>query len=145
MNAPPFVLFDGLPRAVTVLPVRWRGSELLTVTAQRISSGAVVITVRGEVDWYTGPLLQRAILAQLRSSAPTLVIDLTEVGFFGATGLTVLAVGREEAVAVGTRLFVVARTRVVLLPLTITGMDRMFDIYPVLADAPIRRGDGSDG
>jgi hypothetical protein len=34
---------------------------------------------------------------------------------------------------------------VVLLPLTITGLDHVFDIYPELADALLGPGAGSDG
>ena len=123
-------------RPATVLPGKGSGAALLTVTAKAIWSGAVVISVRGEVDRCTSPLLQDAVLAQLRPAGPSLVIDLTEVGFFGAAGLTVLVTVRQAAVAADVRLRVVARTRVVLLPLTITGLDRMFDIYPELAGGP---------
>ena len=125
-------------------PVR-SGAELLTATAHPVPSGAVVITMRGEVDRSTSPLLWDALLAQLRPARPQLVIDLTDVGFFGAAGLTVLAAVRDAAVAMGTRLSVVARTRVVLLPLTITGLDRVLDIYPDLADVTPSPGGGADG
>ncbi|HEX6356714.1 STAS domain-containing protein [Actinophytocola sp.] len=133
-GAHPAVSSDGPPRAANVLPRRQPGVELMTATAQSIPSGAVVITVRGEVDCCTGPRLQHALLDRLRPAGPPLVVDLTDVGFFGAAGLTVLVTVRAAAVTAGTRLCVVAHTRVVLLPLTITGLDRVFDIYPDLAD-----------
>jgi anti-sigma B factor antagonist len=105
-----------------------------------------VITVRGEVDLCTSALLLRnALLAQLRPTGPQLVIDLTDVRFLGAVGLTVLVTVWDAAVAAGTGLCAVARTRVVLLPLTITGLDRVFDIYPDLADVSPFPGDGPDG
>jgi anti-anti-sigma factor len=132
---------DDPQHATTVLS----GVELLTTAAQPIPSGAVVITVRGEVDWCTSPLLRDALLAQLRPTGPQLVIDLTDVRFFGVAGLAVLVSVRDAAVAAGTSLCVVAPTRVVLLPLTITGLDRRFDIYPDLADVSPAPGDGSDG
>ena len=47
--------------------------------------------------------------------------------------------------ATGSSLCLVARTRVVLLPLTITGLDCEFDIYPELADVPLFLGGGPDG
>jgi anti-anti-sigma factor len=105
----------------------------------------VVVAVCGEVDWCTGPPLRDAVLAQVRPAAPALVIDLTDVEFFGAAGLTVLIAVRDAAKAARIRLSVIAHARVVLLSLTITGLDRMFDIYPALADAPPFRGDGPDG
>jgi anti-sigma B factor antagonist len=128
---------DGPERAVAVLP-----SELLTVTAQPAPSGVVAVAAHGEVDSWTGSVLQDALLVQLRSAGPELVIDLSDMGFFGAAGLTVLVTVREAAVTAGVRLCLVAHTRVVLLPLTITGLDRVFDIYPSLADTPPFRGDG---
>lgn len=80
-----------------------------------------------------------------------LTVDLTGVGFLGATGLTALVNG--TAAAAGGDLCVVARTRVVLLPvllsvllsLTVTGLDRVFDISPGLANALLGAGAGSDG
>lgn len=137
--APPFaaVLMD-----VVVQPGRRPGPELLTVTAQPILPGAVVITVRGEVDLGTSPLLQDSLLAHLRHACPPLVIDLTDVGFFGAAGLTVLVTAREAAMAAGIRLCVVANSRSVLRPLTITGLDRMFDIHSNRTQALLCLGGG---
>jgi anti-sigma B factor antagonist len=93
-----------------------------------------VVAAHGEVDWSTSPLLRDALLAQLRPACPELVIDLRDVGFLGAAGLAVLGAVRAAAVAAGTRLCLVADTQVVLLPLTIIGLDRVFDIYSDLAD-----------
>jgi anti-sigma B factor antagonist len=118
------------------------GAEFLTVTAHPIAPGVVVITVRGEVDLLTSPLLLDALLAQLHGPDRRLIIDLTAVGFFGATGLTVLATARQATLAVGTGLCLIAHTRSVLLPLTITGMDAQFDICPDLAHALRRVGGG---
>jgi anti-sigma B factor antagonist len=117
----------------------------LTVMAEPNRFGAVVIAVRGDVDWITGPLIRDALLTQLRPTGPPLVIDLTDVDFLGAAGLTALETVREAAVAAGVRLCLVARTRVVLLPLTVTGLDRRFDIHPDLASVLSVPGDGPDG
>jgi anti-anti-sigma factor len=81
----------------------------------------VVIMVCGEADLLTSPLLRDALLPQLRGPTRRLIVDLTAVGFFGAASLTVLATVRQAALAAGTRLCLIANTRPVLLPLTITG------------------------
>jgi len=73
------------------------------------------------------------------------IVDLTDVGFFAAAGLTVLVYAREAAVAAGTTLCLVASARPVLLPLTITGLDGMFDISSNLTHALLRAGCGPDG
>ncbi len=111
------------------------GPELLTVTAYPTPRGAVVIAVRGDVDVSTSPLLHDALLAHLSHNGPPMIVDLTGVGFLGAAGLTVLVVVKQAAATVGVRLCVVARSRPVLLPLTITELDRVFDIHPDLAHA----------
>lgn len=117
------------------------GAEFLTVTAHPVPPGAVVITVRGEVDLLTSPLLRDALLTQLPGPGTRVIVDLTAVGFFGAAGLNVLATIRAAALAAGTGLCLVAHTRPVLLPLTITGMHTEFDIYPDLAHALRRVAD----
>jgi anti-sigma B factor antagonist len=140
----PSVSTDHPPPTVT-LPDLHSGAEFLTVTARPVSPNAVVIAVRGEVDLFTSPLLRDRLLGHLRHAAPQLVIDLTEVDFLGAAGLTVLVSVRESAVAMGIRMCVVAHTHRVLLPLAIVGLDGVFDIYPDLAQALLRAGCGPDG
>jgi anti-anti-sigma factor len=92
----------------------------------------------------TSTLLKDRLLAHLHDTVPRMIVDLNEVGFFGAAGLTVLATVNEAAAAAGVKLCVVARTRVVLLPLTITGLDSMFQISPDLTHALFGTADGSD-
>lgn len=118
--------------------------EVLTVTAHPIAPGVVVITVRGGVDLFTSPLLLDSLIVHLHGPGSRLIVDLTGVGFFGAAGLSVLATARQATLAVGVGLCLVAHTRPVLLPLTITGMHTQFDIYPDLAHA-LRRVAGGPG
>lgn len=115
--------------------------EILTVTVCPAPAGAFVVAVRGEVDRSTTPLLRDRLLDLLRPTCPHLVVDLTDVSFFGAAGLTVLVTVREAAEAAGVRLCLVAGTRVVLRPLTITGLDELFDVCPDIAHARLRLGD----
>lgn len=119
--------------------------QLLTVTARPVPPDAIVLAVRGDVDLSTTSFLQTALLAHLRDAAPQMVVDLTGVSLLSAAGLTVLVNVKHAAAAAGSSLCLVARTRVVLLPLTITGLDDEFDIYPELADAPPVPGGGPDG
>jgi len=128
------------PSAV-VAPVRRPAPQPLTVTVCPGPADAVVLSVRGEVDMSTGPFLQQALLSHLADAAPQVTVDLTGVSFLGAAGLAVLVNVKRAAVVAESRLRLVARTRAVLLPLTITGLDGEFDIYPALADVPSCSGD----
>lgn len=129
------------PLPSIIRPGKHPGLELLTVTAQQVRPEVVVITVRGEVDLGTSPQLRVSLLAQLRRGTSSLVVDLTEVGFFGVAGLTVLITARQAALAAGIRLCVVAHGRAVLRPLSVTGLDRLFDLHPDLAHALLCQND----
>lgn len=120
-------------------------AQLLTVTVRPGRPDAVVLSVRGEVDMSTSPFLQRVLLSHLDDAAELMIVDLTGVSFLGAAGLTVLVNVKRAAVAAQRRLRLVARTSVVLIPLTITGLAGEFDIYPALAGVSSFPGGGPDG
>lgn len=141
----PSVSTDRPPPAVAVLPTASQAAEPLTVTVHPVLPGTVVIAVRDEVDLCTSPLQHARLLANLHDTIPHVIIDLTEVSFFGAAGLTVLVTTRQAATAAGIRLSIVARTRRVMLPLSITEMADVFDFYPDLPHALRRLGGGLDG
>lgn len=113
-------------------------ARLLTVAMWPLSTSALVCAVSGEVDLSTAPRLRERLLAQIHLAGPNLVVDLGEVRFFGAAGLSVLAEVRTAADAAGVGLCLVARTRPVLLPLTVTGLDVVFDVYPYVDGVPVR-------
>lgn len=135
----------GTPFRAAFEPGQWSATQLLTVIARPAPDGTVVVTARGEVDSLTGPLLKDVSLANLRPAGPPLVIDLTEVSFLGAAGLGILDDLGKAAAAANVRLTLIANTRVVLRPLTITGLHREFDIHAVLTEALPLPGCGPGG
>ncbi|WP_166659273.1 STAS domain-containing protein [Labedaea rhizosphaerae] len=120
-------------QAGAVPPGLRRGRAPLTVTAHPGVASAVVLTVCGEVDLYTSLVLRDGLLAHLPDTSARVVVDLTGVGFFAAAGIAILATARQAAVAAGIGFCVVANSRAVLLPLRITGLDRVLDLHPDLA------------
>lgn len=95
----------------------------------------VAITVCGETDMFTAPLLHTRIHEQIRRGGPDLIIDLTEVSLLAAAGLTVLSTAHRAAIAAEVGFCLVASTRPVLLPLRITELDGVFSCYPDLDSA----------
>ena len=59
--------------------------------AARNAAGVVTVTVVGEVDTFTAPVLRSTLDSQLEQSPRELVIDLSGVQFLGSAGLAVLA------------------------------------------------------
>jgi anti-anti-sigma factor len=133
-----------LPAASTGRPPH-SAEQLLTITTHPAPPAAIVLTVRGEVDVLTSTQLNDYLLPHVRDTVPHVIVDLTEVSFFTAAGLTVLVTTRQAAVAAGITLRLVASTRPVLLPLRLTGLEDMFDISPDITHALLRAGCGPDG
>jgi anti-sigma B factor antagonist len=98
-------------------------------------TGAVVMTVAGEVDVVTSGLLRRELAAFVSSHRPHLVVDFRAVTFLDSTGLGVLVGAARQIRNRGGRVeLVVDEGRVVDL-LRLTAVARFFRIHPTVADA----------
>ncbi len=94
-----------------------------------------VVHVGGEIDVYTAPALRDRLDEEIDQGRFQLVVDLGGVTFMDSTGLGVL-VGRLKLIRVhdGTMRIVCAHDRV-LKVFTITGLDKVFEIFPSVEDA----------
>ncbi|WP_306748086.1 STAS domain-containing protein [Saccharothrix yanglingensis] len=128
------------PPPAVALPPSGR-PPAFAVVARPLSSSTLVCAVTGEVDLATAPRLRALLAEQIRLEGPDLVVDLGEVHFFSAAGLNVLVDALAAADAAGVGFCVVARTRRVLVPLSVTGLDLVFAVYPHVDGVPAR-GDG---
>jgi anti-sigma B factor antagonist len=100
-----------------------------------------VLSVGGEVDVYTAPLLREKV-SDLLEATPTgsgaahdLIIDLSGLAFIDSTGLGVLVAGRNQSLELGGALRLVCTQDRVLKLFRITGLDSVFDIYPTVDEA----------
>jgi anti-sigma B factor antagonist len=105
----------------------------IAVEVQAIDGGAVV-AVTGEVDLLTADRL-RDVLCAAVVDHPLVVADLSAVAFLSSSGLTALALADRAAVAEGHELRVVARDRVVLRPIEITGLADRIRLFASVLDA----------
>jgi anti-sigma B factor antagonist len=98
--------------------------------------GAVVVTVRGEVDMTTAAQLADAIERAQRQPQPAVVIDLSAVTFFGSPGIAVLVTAETLARPAGQLLRVVVdQRRPVINPLIVTGFAGYLTLFHRLDDA----------
>ncbi|WP_454196603.1 STAS domain-containing protein [Nocardia sp. Marseille-Q1738] len=86
-----------------------------------------VVIVQGEVDMASAPQLQAA-LKEAQRGGKSLVVDMSEVGFLGSAGLSVLLVASEAQQA---RLRVVA-SDAVRRPIELTALDELLSVFPSL-------------
>jgi anti-sigma B factor antagonist len=94
-------------------------------------AGAVLLSVRGDVDALTAPRLTEAILGTLAEPPSPVIVDLSEVDFLASAGMTALVTANERI----AQLLVVADGPGTSRPLTLLGLDGMLALYPTLGEA----------
>lgn len=100
-----------------------------------VDDGRTVVQVAGEIDVYTAPQLREHLDREIEAGVTQLVVDLSGVTFMDSTGLGVL-VGRLKQIRLhdGSMKIVCAHDRV-LKVFVITGLDKVFSIFPTVAEA----------
>lgn len=103
--------------------------------ATSVVDGRTVVQVVGEIDVYTAPQLRERLDAEIDAGRYDLVVDLSGVSFMDSTGLGVL-VGRLKQIRLndGSMRLVCSHDRV-LKVFVITGLDKVFAIYPTVGEA----------
>lgn len=115
-------------------------ADQLTVDVDRSTHpGAVVVTVSGELDVYTAPLLRDALLTLPLAELDVVVGDLSGLEFMDSSGLGVLVAAQKKLRAGGGGLRLVCAGGPVLRMLDLTGLSTALAVHPTLeaALAPI--------
>jgi len=94
----------------------------------------IVAHVFGAIDLLTVPALRRCVDGNL-DAEHGLVVDLSQVDFLAAAGLTVLTDAERRAVRDNRAWAVVASTRPVLRPLEVLGLVERLPTYETVPDA----------
>ncbi len=100
----------------------------LRIRANTTSRGIQVLTIVGELDLATAPLLELALHDSQR--APAVVADLSKVGFLGFAGVDVLIRAAQRADSRLRRFAVVASTRPTQRALSLTDAYDRISCYP---------------
>ena len=95
-----------------------------------------VLTVHGEIDALTAPLLAEAITNGLSGPSTALIVDVSELDFLASAGMTVLLHGNRDAARASKRFGVVAEGPVTARPMKLLGLDTELSIFDSL-DAAI--------
>ncbi|HEY7048628.1 MAG TPA: STAS domain-containing protein [Jatrophihabitantaceae bacterium] len=92
-------------------------------------SGRTVLVVAGEVDVYSAPTLRDRLADLIESGDPTVIVDLSGVGFLDSTGLGALVASLKLAEERGGQLPLVCPDDRILRLFRITGLDSVFAIH----------------
>jgi anti-anti-sigma factor len=109
----------------------------------RRQDGYTIVTIGGEIDLGSAPMLREHLLALLRPQASQIVIDLSGVAFCDASGLAVLVAASRRAALLGRVLRLAAPVPLTATVLRLTGLDSRFEIFasvPEATGAPAHRG-----
>jgi anti-sigma B factor antagonist len=101
--------------------------DVITLSTSE-EDGVVTVTVVGEVDTFTAPVLRSTLDSQLELQPRELVIDLSGVQFLGSAGLAVLVETQKSSRSREVALRLIASTRAVTRPLEVTGLIDLFTI-----------------
>lgn len=92
----------------------------------------------GEIDLHSAPQVRSNIDTRLAEGQTQIAIDLTGVEFIDSSGLAALISGQKKATEESGSLVLVSPTEPVKRALSVTGLDKVFDIYDSLDDlAPV--------
>jgi anti-sigma B factor antagonist len=89
----------------------------------------VVLSVMGEVDLVTAPILEESILTALGREPDMVVVDLSEVSFLASVGMSIL-IGCNERAGDSIRFRLVASGAATFRPLELTGVANTISIFP---------------
>lgn len=106
----------------------------LIMRVRREPAGHAVVTVAGELDIVTAPLLRDRLTALADSDTP-LVVDLDKVSFIDAAGLGALVSATRQAVDKGSSLHVVVTRQLVRRLFSITRLDQYIPLARTVAEA----------
>ncbi|OXM61281.1 STAS domain-containing protein [Amycolatopsis vastitatis] len=104
----------------------------LRVTA---TAEATVVTVRGEIDLPVHDRLRSRVGDEIDLAPRALVLDLMEVAFCGAGGITELLVAASEANVSGVPFAIATDRRAVLRPLRVLRLEQALPIHGSVAAA----------
>ncbi len=110
------------------------------IQTEQLGEGAYVISLTGEVDLYTAPEFKQQLLDVIGDGGKEVIVDFTNTTFIDSTTLGVLVGGVKRLRSSEGQLSLVCSDRNITKIFEITGLDRVFTIYPNREDAVAKLG-----
>src|SRR3954451_149048 len=105
------------------------GLPTTLVVDVRLCESGVSVTVRGEIDVHSAPILRDRLHEVVKQGEDRVVVLLDEVTFIDSTGLGVLVGGLKAQRATGGSFELVCREPRVIRILELTGLHLVFTIH----------------
>ncbi|MGZ4258179.1 MAG: STAS domain-containing protein [Gaiellaceae bacterium] len=105
------------------------------ISTENVGDDAYVIALSGEVDLYTAPEFMQQLLDVIGNGAKNVIVDFSNTTFIDSTTLGVLVGGVKRLRPNDGQLSLVCSDRNITKIFEITGLDRVFTIYPTREEA----------
>jgi anti-sigma B factor antagonist len=105
------------------------------IKTEQLGDDSYVISLAGEVDLYTAPEFKQQLLDVIAKGGKDVVVDFTDTTFIDSTTLGVLVGGVKRLRTNDGQLSLVCSDRNITKIFEITGLDRVFTIYPTREEA----------
>ena len=115
------------------------------IATEQVGDGSYVIALSGEVDLYTAPEFKQHLLDVIGNGAKDVIVDFSNTTFIDSTTLGVLVGGVKRLRTNDGQLSLVCSDRNITKIFEITGLDRVFTIYPTRDEAVAKLGSDGSG
>ena len=105
------------------------------IATESVGNDAYVIALSGEVDLYTAPEFKQQLLEVIGQGGKNVIVDFSNTTFIDSTTLGVLVGGVKRLRTNDGQLSLVCSDRNITKIFEITGLDRVFTIYPTREEA----------
>jgi anti-sigma B factor antagonist len=94
---------------------------------------ATLVSLKGEVDIYSIGKFRESIEERIKTQAPEIILDCTELSYMDSTGMGALIELRNKAKEMGQKLIMMNPRPNIKKLLNITGVDKIIEIieYPI--------------
>src|ERR1041385_2647716 len=111
------------------------------IKTEQLGDDAELISLSGEVDLYTAPDFKQQLLQVIGGGARQVIVDFSQTTFIDSTTLGVLVGGVKRLRPNGGQLSLVCSDRNITKIFEITGLDRVFTIYPTRVEDAVEARD----
>jgi anti-sigma B factor antagonist len=94
-----------------------------------------IIDLSGEVDAYTSARFREAMVELIDAGAASLIVSMMKVEYIDSSGLGALVGGLKRSTENGGRIIIVCDNPQIRKVFEITGLEKVFPIYELEADA----------
>ena len=105
------------------------------IKTEDLGDDTYVISLGGEVDLYTAPEFKQQLLDVISRGGKNVIVDFSNTTFIDSTTLGVLVGGVKRLRTNDGQLSLVCSDRNITKIFEITGLDRVFTIYPTRDEA----------